>query len=166
MLRFVCTVLVLSVGVPAQSDVAATPECPELASRLITQLVYQRPVNSLERVEARVCGAALGRQVQIMAWKDKEAIPALIVDTSDFTIVQVAAKNNVFVIETTGGPRNQVFVVVYEGGTPKLKKRLVTRGYTAIATDEQKMRVRVVGVFAGDAAPRTEEHEFVFEAER
>lgn len=164
MRRLIPMLLTLSAGAAAQSGVDAARECPQLASLLVTQLAYGRPVSSLERVEARVCGP--GEQIRITAWKGGESMPALAADTTDFTIVQVAAKKNVFVIETTGGPRNQVFVIVYEGGTPKLKKRLVTRGYTAIETGEHKMRVRAAGIYAGDAPPRTEEHEFVFEQDR
>jgi hypothetical protein len=84
----------------------------------------------------------------------------LIVDTTDFTTVQVAARDNVFLIETTGGPRDIVFVIVYKSGNPTLALKSVTKGTATVKVTQTDFEILVSGIYAGDLPPRTESHIF------
>jgi len=80
--------------------------------------------------------------------------------TRDFTIVQSAARDNVFMIEISGGPRDIVWVVLYTNGIPTLELKRVTKGTAAVTINESLFTLVISGIYAGDAPPRTETHSY------
>jgi hypothetical protein len=132
--------------------------CPTVVTMLVPQFKLGTPITGLPRVELRQCGAE--EILQIVAWKEKSDVPSLIVDTTDFTTVQVAARDNVFLIETTGGPRDIVFVIVYKSGNPALALKSVTKGTATVKITQTDFEILISGIYAGDLPPRTESHIF------
>ena len=125
---------------------------------LVTQLISDVQVKELPRVEVRQCGTE--QVLQIVAWKEKSDVPSLVADTTDFTIVQSAARDNVFMIETSGGPRDIVWVVLYTNGIPPLELKRVIKGTAAVTINESLFTLVISGIYAGDAPPRTETHSY------
>jgi hypothetical protein len=153
LLEQVCCLYILmvlsNITLWGQSPVA----CRDIVGTLITQFVFQKPASSLARVEIRQCQPS--ENLQIVAWETDGKSPALVVDTTDFTIVQAAARRNVFVIETTGGSRDRVYVIVYQNGKPKVELMQVTRGSSKIELQPEFVETTIFGIYAGDAPPRT-----------
>ena len=129
----------------------ATPErpCREVVSLFVPQFISGVPTTELERVEVRKCDAKTSERLQLVAWERKKQAPSLVVDTSDFTVTQVAMLGHVFVIETTGGPRDQVYVILYEAGRPKLAVQRVTKSRAQITTDEKSIRIKIPNTWSG-----------------
>lgn len=118
--------------------------CTEAVGILIPQFVFNRPPLKMERVEVRQCAPHVGETLQLVAWgRDPDADPQLVIDTSDFTIVQMLMVGHTFVIETTGGPRDQVYVIRYERGLATLVLHKVTRGRASISTEQGRLRLGI-----------------------
>lgn len=135
--------------------------CATVITTLVTQLVASKPLTQLPRVEIRSCGPE--EVLQLWAWEANAARPSLVVDTTDFTLVQTAARDNVYVVETTGGPRNRVFVIVYRDRKPTLALQRVTKGTAEVYLGPRYVDVTVVGIWAGDVGERSEFHRFWLE---
>jgi hypothetical protein len=132
--------------------------CPVVGTMLVTQFISNMATDHLPRVEVRRCGSE--EALQIVAWKENAELPSLIVNTTDFTIVQAVARENVFLIETTGGPRDIVWVIVYEKGDPKLALKRVTKGTAIVKTNDAQMDVVISGIWKGDGKSQSESHSF------
>ena len=132
--------------------------CPTLVGLLVTQFAFNTPVSDLPRVEIRQCGSF--EALQIVAWEARSKVPALIVDTTDFTVVQSIARRNFYLIETTGGPRDRIYIIVFEKGKPRLALNRVTKGSAAVTINETYCEVVISGIYAGDAELRSETHKF------
>lgn len=142
-----------------QSSSRQTP-CPTVVSLLVSQLVFGIPVSNLPRVELRQCSPGTSESIQIVAWEKDGKTPSLTIDTTDFTVVQAVVRKNVYLIETTGGPRDRVYVIAYEKGKPVLKLMRVTKGTAKVTITNDAISVVIPDIYAGDAEPRTEMHEF------
>ena len=154
MLLFTCSV----VPIYGQSKRPLAP-CPTVVGLLVTQFVYRTPISQLQRVEIRQCDAG-SETLQIVAWESRESTASLVIDTTDFTVVQTAARQSVYVIETTGGPRDQIYVIAYKDGKPRLALQRVTKGTATIKVDSVSIELLISGIYAGDAEPRQERHLF------
>jgi hypothetical protein len=115
--------------------------CPDLVGLMIPQLVFHAEVRDLPRVEVRRCGP--GESLKIICWEKNAQEPDLVIDTTDFTIVQSVMLGRVTVIETTGGPRNRLFVVDYDHGKPKLALKFVSKAQAEIVTRIGEIRIAV-----------------------
>lgn len=157
---FITLGLVLFPRMAAAQPAFEEVPCSTVVGTLVTQLVFRTPLSGIPRVELRQCAPGTSENIQIVAWEPNRKIPSLVIDTSDFSVVQTAARGNFYLIETTGGPRNRVFVIVYEAGKPTLKLKRVTRGTAKISMTNDAVTVVVPDIYAGDAEPRTETHRF------
>ena len=144
-------------NVPGEQNIQAAP-CPTVVTLLVTQFIFNVPIAELPRLEVRQCGSE--EELQIVAWKNKAKMPSLVIDTYDHTVVQAVARANIFVIETTGGPRDLVYVIVYRGGEPTLALKSVTKGTANVSIGETQLNLVISGIFSGDANPRTETYSF------
>jgi len=144
-----------------QSTSAQTP-CPTVVGLLVSELVFGMSISDLPRVELRQCGPGTSENIQIVAWEKDGKTPLLVLDTSDFTVVQTAVRKNVYVIETAGGARDRIYVIVYEKTKPVLKLMKVTQGTATITIGKDAIDIVIAGIYAGDAEPRTEKHRFAF----
>jgi hypothetical protein len=122
----------------AQGQEAA---CPDLVGLMIPQLVFHTQARDLPRVEVRKCGP--GESLKIICWAKNAQAPDLIVDTTDFTIVQSVMLGLITVIETTGGPRNRLFVIDYDRGKPKLALKFVSKAQAELATRMGEIRIAI-----------------------
>lgn len=134
--------------------------CETVVATLTTDFTYRSPLSSMARVEVRQCEPLDRATLQIVAWGSGASIPALVENTGDFGIVQLAGRQDVYVIETGGSTRDQVFVVTFRNGIPGVALRRVTRGSAVVQISDTELLVRILGIFAGDAPSRTEEHRF------
>jgi hypothetical protein len=157
----VAAAISLAAGPIFAQNMMAEP-CSQIAGMLVTEFTYQTPLSELPRVEIRQCGANSSETLQIVAWERGRSKPTLVLDTSDFSIAQSLARDNVFVIETSGGSRDQVYVIAFRGGMPVLELKRVTKGSANICINATSVDVEIYGIFAGDAPPRTETHKFPF----
>jgi hypothetical protein len=132
--------------------------CARIVTLIITQFIADIPITDLPRVEVRQCSEG---ELQIVAWAQKSLIPSLVVDTTDFTIVQLAARENVFMIETTGGPRNIVHVITYKNGTPILALKSVTKGTADVTVSRSSLKLSIPNViYPGQGEPQIQMHKF------
>jgi hypothetical protein len=110
---------------------------------MVPQFVMNVPTSELRRVELRKCGPGISESLQIVAWEQKTDAPGLVIDTMDFTVVQAVMCGRVFVIETTGGSRDLVYVIVYTAEGPKLALERVTKARAEITSDGKSIRLNV-----------------------
>ncbi len=141
-------------------ETAPATLCKTVVGRLVNQLTFKIPISETARVELRRCAEMGSGTLQIAAWEARASIPSLVIDTTDFTIVQTASRQNVYVIETTGGPRDRVYVVLYENGKPTLKLQKVTRGSATITMAQDALELVIPDIYAGDSPPRTENYRY------
>jgi hypothetical protein len=134
--------------------------CSSVVARLVNQLIIQVPVDTTARVEVRRCIEDGTDSLQIVAWEAKAARPSLLIDTTDFTIVQMAARQNLYLIETTGGPRDRIYVVLFENGKPTLRLQKVTKGTAQITMLRDSLDLVIPDIYAGDLPPRTEKYHY------
>jgi len=132
--------------------------CPTVVGIIVNQFTFQVALSETPRVEIRRCGE--NETLQIAAWQANAPEPSLLVDTTDFTVVQTAARQNVYVIETTGGPRDRIYVVLYQNGKPTLKLQRVTRGTAKITMTRDSLDLVIPDIYAGDAQARTETYHY------
>jgi len=106
------------------------------------------------RLEVRQCGGISGYLV-LMLWGQKANKPSIILDTTDFGVVQTFIKDNVIVVVTNGGNRDQVFAFQFKRGVPTLVLRQVTKGETILCNRAGHVVVTITGIFAGFGPPET-----------
>jgi hypothetical protein len=148
-IKTVCRFLVVVVGSHACKGAESRNACPEVVGVMVPQFIMNVPNSRLERVELRKCGPGRTEDLQIIAWERNSLHPTLVVDTTDFTVVQYVMSGRVFVIETTGGPRDRVFVILYEHGKPSLVLQRVTKARAEILSDGKTVRVSVLNSGTG-----------------
>lgn len=134
--------------------------CKNVVGVLVNQFKFQTPLAKTPRVELRQCGENVVEALQIAAWESNASSPSLVIDTTDFTVVQTAARQNIYVIETTGGPRDRIYVILYESGKPKLQLQRVTRGTAKITMTRDLLEMEIPDIYTGDAPPRTESYRY------
>lgn len=139
--------------------------CGALAGMLVTDFPYGKPVSELPRVEVRQCPPEASGVIQIDAFASGAAEPALVIDTGDFGVVQAIARANVFVIETGGATRDQVFAITYQRGTPQLSLRRTTRGTANVTVRQDSIEIEIGGIFRGFAPPGKEISRFHLDLE-
>ncbi len=137
-----------------------SPVCRAVVGIVSTDFQYHVPPSTLPRIEIRQCGAEVGETLQLVAWERDQTSPALSINTDDFGVVQMAARSNVFVFETSGATRDQIFVIVYDQGKPRLALKRTTRGTAKIAITTQEVEVSVVPVSVGDVTERAMDESF------
>ncbi len=149
----------------AWNDTAPTP-CGTTAEMLVTDFPFRTPVLGLPRVEVKQCRPEESSLIQIVAWTLGGTRPALVIDTGDFGVVQAIARANVFVVETGGATRDQVFAIVYEQGRPRLAVRRTTRGTAVVTVGSAAIEIDIGGIYAGDARERRERQQFKLDSEQ
>jgi hypothetical protein len=132
--------------------------CPTLVGIFVNQFRFQVALSATARVELRRCSE--NEALQIAAWQARATEPSLVINTTDFTVVQMAARQNAYVIETTGGPRDRIYVVLYENGKPTLKLQRITRGTAKITMARDSLDVVIPDIYAGDEPARTETYHY------
>lgn len=137
--------------------------CEDIVGLLRTDFIYKTRHTQPPRVEVRQCEPGYAETIQLVAWRSGERKPALVINTYDFGVIQAAARGNLFIIETGGATRNQVFVIAYERGEPKLVLKRVTKGTARIIVNGSAVELVIEGIYAGDASPRTEAHRFLLD---
>lgn len=155
--RVVC-VFLLNCGLLAAQDTRA---CGTLLALLRTVALTKGDPLTSPRVEIRVCGPN-GGTARIAAWGQHSTAPSLEIDTGDFDIFQTFARENIFVIETSGATHDQVYVIGYTNGEPRVLYRKVTKEWARLRVMERSLEVTVPGIYAGDAPPRVETRKFEF----
>jgi hypothetical protein len=153
----------IGIFVSAFPALAVSPEpvlCDSVVLRLVNQLVTQVPIGETPRVEVRRCEQEGTESLQIAAWESKTARPALLISTTEFTIVQTVARQNLFLIETTGGTRDRIYVIVYQNDKPTLKLQRTTKGTAQITMDRNNLDLVIPDIYAGDLPPRTEKYHY------
>ena len=163
----VCFFLISLLTLRAASQTPSLPSvqganlCEDVVWRINTAIKHGTPSDQLPRVEVRRCLPNSSDFLQISAWvSGGNSNPPVVLDTSDFFVVQVAARGNVVVIETGGGTTDQVFVITYKHGVPALVLRQNTGGTAEILVQKDKVTVAIRGIYNGDAPDRTESHTF------
>lgn len=145
------------------SVLRANSLCESIVGLLATEFLYKVPNLRLARVEIRQCSQREGGTIQLVAWRSGDLSPALIVNTGDFGVVQTVARVNVFVVETGGATRDQVFVIRYIYGTPELAWKRITRGTARVNVTASAIDVHIEGIYNGDGAERTESQHFALD---
>jgi hypothetical protein len=159
-MRMLGVLLASALAALAPTAFGAEHPCEKLVGLLATDFVYRIANSELARVEIRQCSPADSGTIQLVAWSAGSATPALLVNTDDFGVVQTVARANVFIIETGGATRDQVFVIIYNRGQPRVALRQITRGSAHIKVDAAVINVDVDGIYAGDSPPRAESRRF------
>jgi hypothetical protein len=158
-------ILLVVGGVVRAVALGAEQPCDIVVGVLGTDFNYRVPSSQSARVDVRQCSPGDSATIQLVAWRSGEATPALVINTDDFGVVQTAARGNVFVIETGGATRDQVFVIVYDRGEPKLALKRVTKGSARITLSSSAVDLIIDGIYAGDSPPRVETQHFALDSE-
>ena len=137
--------------------------CGQVVGLLATEFLYRVPNSELPRVEIRQCDPGEAGTIQLVAWPSGSKGPTLVVNTDDFGVVQAVARANTFVVETGGATRNQVFVIVYNRGEPRLVLKRVTKGTARVDVTGSEIDLVIDGIYAGDNPPRRESLHFVLD---
>jgi len=135
--------VVLQIQLLPGQTIAPKGLCSEVVTLLVPQLVFKVPTSTLERVEVRKCLPGVSDSLQIAAWERDSVKPSLVIVTDDFTIVQAAMIGRVFLIETTGGPRDLIYLIVYESGKPRLALKAVSKDRAQIISAGDKIAIKV-----------------------
>jgi hypothetical protein len=138
--------------------------CEEVIATLRTDIAYRAAPSMSPRVEVRLCDAGHGETMQLIAWEENSRVPVLRMDTGDFGIIQMIARGNIFVIETGGPTRDQVYVIVYDRGKPKIAYTRATRAIAEIQLTSEAVELNVPGIYAGDLPAKTEKRTFLIDA--
>lgn len=139
--------------------------CARIVGLLATEFVYKVPNSELARVEIRQCAPEDSSTIQLTAWPSGRTISPLIIRTDHFGVVQAIWRANVFVVETGGATRNQVLVISYARGEPKLVLKRLTQGTARVNIRSEEIEVVIDGIYAGDSPPRTESYRFKLDPE-
>jgi hypothetical protein len=118
-------------------------------------IIAGKDVEAMPRVEVRRCFPSSDGNLQIVAFKANDNQPSLVFDTSDFFIQQIVSRDNVALIETGGGMRDQVFVIVFKRGVPAIELQQVTKGTAQVSIDSKTMNINISGIYAGDLPDRS-----------
>lgn len=153
--KYLCFLLSLSV----MSGQEPARLCGTIVGLYQLEFRYEQPASQSARVEVRQCHEQ-AEALQIVAWSSRAGKPDLVIETSDFVVTASAFRSNVAVIETTGGSRDQVYVLVYEKGKPHLALRRSMKASALVTLSDGTLHLVIPGIYAGDAPPRTEEHDF------
>jgi TonB family protein len=141
-------------GIGVQSSPPQAP-CPTIVGVLATYFVNGKPNSKLARVEVRQCSPEEGYKIQLVAWPSGRQQSPLIIDTDGFGVTQAVASANIFVIEAGGGTADQVFVIGYEHGKPRLLQRGVTTGSAEVQTSAKALDLLIPDFSIAGAPPRT-----------
>jgi hypothetical protein len=166
-MRNVLSMLIALVCLAATKRVSAADKrdlCNTLIATLRTDRAYKVPAATSPRVEVRLCDVGYGETIQLVAWESASKVPTLQIQTDDLGIVQMLARENIFVVETGGATRDKVYVIAYEHGKPTLAYSRVTRGTAGIHLTGEALELNISGIYAGDQPPRAETRRFVFDA--
>jgi TonB family protein len=146
---------------------SSTPQaqCPTIVGELATYFVNGKPSSKLARVEVRQCSPEEGYKIQLVAWPSGRQQSPLVIDTAGFGVTQAVASANMFVIETGGGMTDQVFVIGYEHGKPRLLQRGVTTESAEIKTSAKALDLLIPEFSIGGAPPRTARYHFKLDFE-
>ena len=158
----VTTSLLLIASLSAQSHEAATKPCPIVVVKLATEFIYQVSQATLPRVEVRHCDG-VSDTLQLAAWQRNGSMPALIVDTGDFGVIQAAARGNVFVIETSGATTDTVYLIDYEHGRPKLILKRVSHETAEMRVTDDAIELTITGLSLFGQPDRTEQHRYLID---
>jgi hypothetical protein len=163
-MRFIAVLLrvfgLILIVMPALGQTTRPTLCDMVVTRLVNQLVIKVPIQDTPRVEVRRCSEDGTDALQLAAWEARSSTPSLVVNTTDVTIVQTAGRQNLYLIETTGGARDRVYVILFESGKPILKLQKVTRGTARISMLRDVFDLVIPDIYAGDLPPRTETHRY------
>ncbi|MEW5979461.1 MAG: hypothetical protein AB1898_27005 [Acidobacteriota bacterium] len=127
----------------AQRPTRQVTLCEEVVGLFVPRFMFKVPAKTLARIEIRMCGPGVSETLQLVAWERNSNDPSLIIDTTDFTLVRSFMGGNVFVAETTGGPRYRLFVIVYRSGKPDLALRRVSTDRCELSVDSKAIHLRV-----------------------
>jgi hypothetical protein len=155
------TLVVLSCAVPLAWG--ADHPCEEVVGLLATEFRYKVPILALPRIEIRQCNPNDSATIQLVAWRADSKDPSLLINTDDFGVVQAIARANVFIIETGGATRDQVFVITYVRGEPKLAWKRTTKGSARVVISASAIDVLIDGIYAGAEPPRSESQHFALD---
>ena len=149
--RAIIVILLLSVPIVG---LAETSPCDEVALRLVPWLPDGLKVERAARVEVRRCGA--GRLpiafLQLCGLALNKEKPEFVLDTGHIGISQLAMTTAAVGVVTFGGTVDQIFVIVFEKGVPRLVLRRTTKGTAELRTAEDAL---TVVIREGNAAPKT-----------
>lgn len=159
------SVWILVTLVAASATSRAQGLCQDVVGLLATDFVRGVHNTELPRVEIRQCPEARSGNIQIVAWRQKNKQAPLVLDTADFGVIQMVVRANVFVIETAGATRDQVFVICYQRGEPKLQLKQITRGTARVHVSRLAIHVEIDGIYAGDKPARSESRDFPLDPE-
>jgi hypothetical protein len=151
-------------GIGAQDSTLQAP-CPTIVGELATYFVNGKPSSQLARVEVRQCSPEEGYKIQLVAWPSGRQQSPLIIDTDGFGVTQAVASANIFVIEAGGGMADQVFVIGYENGKPRLLQRGVTTESAEVKTSAKALDLLIPEFSIGGAPPRTARYHFKLDFE-
>ncbi len=146
-------------GIGVQSSTLQAP-CPTMVGELSTYFVNGKPNSQLARVEIRQCSPEEGYKIQVVAWPSGRRQSPLVIDTDGLGVTQAVASANIFVIETGGGMADQVFVIGYEDGKPRLLQRGVTTESAEVKTSAKALDLLIPEFSIGGAPPRTARYHF------
>jgi hypothetical protein len=128
--------------------------CSVLVGLVSTEFQYHALNSMRARVELRRCGSESGEALQLLAWRNDRKEPDLSVATNSFGVVQIAARENVFVIEMGGATSDQIFAVVFKNGQPRLVLKHTTRGTATIRINTQEIDIDVPATSVGKVTER------------
>jgi hypothetical protein len=118
-----------------------TEPCSALISTLVPQLIFGRTLADLRRVELRSCQPGVSGNLQVLAWEARSQKPSLIVETYDFTVIQLFMRHNVFLIETARDAYNTVTIIVYDKSKPRLALQKTVRDPASLQVTGGEVRV-------------------------
>jgi hypothetical protein len=134
MLLLLSLILVLAVALPCTAQPTVPRPCPKVLSVFPTakgDLLYETPAVGAElreRFEFRECGV-----LQVYAFEYGKEEPTLRVETGDGYPAYLFHFSNVLVMQSIGGPSDQVFVFHFEHGKPKLKLKMATKEVVSVS---------------------------------
>ena len=145
---------------PASQHIDTPADCSELVGLLLPDADYDVVASKQPRVELYRCSQNNGANIRIVAWEAGARKASLTVDSYQLAVVQTAARHNIFVVETGGGSRNEVVIIVFRAGRPQLVAQQRTKGTAELRVSESAFDVKIVGIWAGDAPERVKEYHF------
>jgi hypothetical protein len=117
--------------------------CPELMTTLVVKRLPDRPTAGQRRLEIRSCQPGVVGNLQLVAWEAGSRTPSLVVETYDYTVVELVMRGNVFVIETAHDAYDTVLVIVFEKGGARLALKETVRTLAKIETSGEAVKVTV-----------------------
>jgi hypothetical protein len=115
--------------------------CSEVVSRMVPQFITGIKTSDLARIEIRKCPQS--EALLLIGYEKGQKVPNLRIDTTDWVINQMLMSGYVFAIETTGGSRNQIYVINYVRGKPELALQRVIKDSAKLTSDGQNIKVSI-----------------------